>query len=497
MRRFLPLCCCLLAAMPLSARTGALERNIRVVADSVRATVFGDGDTLVVNNAHRYPTMSVCKFHQALALLDSLDRAGLPLTTRIPVLRSDLLSDTWSPLRDARPEGGYELTAAELLDYSVAQSDNNVCDLLFRFLGGPKTVNRYVARLGVGRTAIVADEETMHRRPDNQYLNWTTPLAAVRLLERFRRGELLSAEYGDFLLETMFGTTTGPDKLRGLLPADVAVAHKTGSAFRDAQGVMVADNDIGIVRLPDGRSYSIAVFVMDSRGSSTTTPSGDNEKPLFRRGFFRRLFQRFDHFREHLRNGVFLLRGEEVAVGFIGGVRCDGSRHGGFGQRMHGKLTACGDARESEHHSCGTVADHQLSLFAEGFQHLHQVLVPGFAGMLCEDRHGVAAGEYEGVVLVFMAFEVGDDIVGGQADARIGADFAAVGYREEGVGNFVFEKCFQILEQAHPVHGIHGHDGCSLCHSHNFLNETTVILSKFITFVNKYTINRVLKQVRT
>lgn len=145
--------------MPLSARTGALERDIRVVADSVRATVgvavvFGEGDTLVVNNAHRYPTMSVYKFHQALALLDSLDRAGLPLTTRIPVLRSDLLSDTWSPLRDARPEGGYELTAAELLDYSVAQSDNNVCDLLFRFLGGPETVNCYIARLGVGRTAI-------------------------------------------------------------------------------------------------------------------------------------------------------------------------------------------------------------------------------------------------------------------------------------------------------------------------------------------------------
>lgn len=275
MRRLLLLCCCLLAAMPLSARTGALERDIRVVADSVRATVgvavvFGEGDTLVVNNAQRYPTMSVYKFHQALALLDSLDRAGLPLTTRIPVLRSDLLSDTWSPLRDARPEGGYELTAAELLDYSVAQSDNNVCDLLFRFLGGPETVNRYVARLGVGRTAIVADEETMHRRPDNQYLNWTTPLAAVRLLERFRSGELLSAEYGDFLLETMFGTTTGPDKLRGLLPADVVVAHKTGSAFRDAQGVMVADNDIGIVRLPDGRSYSIAVFVMDSREDDRT-----------------------------------------------------------------------------------------------------------------------------------------------------------------------------------------------------------------------------------
>ena len=33
---------------------------------------------------------------------------------------------------------------------------------------------------------------------------------------------------------------------------------------------MVADNDIGIVRLPDGRSYSIAVFVKDSREDDRT-----------------------------------------------------------------------------------------------------------------------------------------------------------------------------------------------------------------------------------
>lgn len=274
MKRLFLLCCCLAAAVSLSARPGKLERGIRALADSVRATVgvavvFGDGDTLVVNNGHRYPTMSVCKFHQALAVLDSLARGGLPLATRIPVRRSDLLPDTWSPLREACPAGG-EFTVAELLAYSVAQSDNNVCDLLFRLLGGPETVNRYVARLGVGETVIVADEETMHRHTDNQYLNWTTPLAAVRLLERFRCGELLPDEYGDFLERTMFATTTGPDKLRGLLPAGVAVAHKTGSAFRDARGVMVADNDIGFVRLPDGREYSIAVFVMDSREDDRT-----------------------------------------------------------------------------------------------------------------------------------------------------------------------------------------------------------------------------------
>ena len=142
---------------------------------------------------------------------------------------------------------------------------------LFRFLGGTEAVDRYIAGLGIGETVIVADEEMMHRHTDNQYLNRTTPLAAVRLLERFRRGELLSAAYGDFLLETMFATETGPDKLRGLLPADVAVAHKTGSSDRDGRGVKIADNDLGYVELPDGSGYAICVYVAETALSDRET----------------------------------------------------------------------------------------------------------------------------------------------------------------------------------------------------------------------------------
>ena len=69
------LCCCLAAAVPFSARGESLERALRAVTDSVRATVgvavvFGDGDTLAVNGGRCYPMLSVCKFHQALAVLD-------------------------------------------------------------------------------------------------------------------------------------------------------------------------------------------------------------------------------------------------------------------------------------------------------------------------------------------------------------------------------------------------------------------------------------------
>lgn len=278
-RTLLPaLCCWALALAGCSPQTdprAALESDLLALVDSVQArvgiaTVLGEGDTLLINNRPGYPMASVYKFHQALALLDSLDRTGVAPELPIEVRRADLRPGTWSPLRDARPEGGYSLSVAELLNYSVAQSDNNVCDLLFRFLGGPANVGRYIRRLGLADTFIAADEAAMHRDPKFQYANTTSPLDAVRLLERFRRGELLSPANTDLLTAILLATVTGPDKLKGVLPPEVRVAHKTGSGMRDAAGTVTADNDMGIVFLPDGRTFSVAVFIADSHHSDSS-----------------------------------------------------------------------------------------------------------------------------------------------------------------------------------------------------------------------------------
>ena len=62
----------------------------------------------------------------------------------------------------------------------------------------------------------------------------------------------------------MIDTETGANKLKGMLPAQTMVGHKTGSSDRNADGMKTADNDAGLVILPDGRKYYIAAFVMDS-----------------------------------------------------------------------------------------------------------------------------------------------------------------------------------------------------------------------------------------
>lgn len=255
-----------------------LESNIRIVTNGKKATVgvaviFDGKDTLTVNNKYRYPMMSVYKFHQALAVLDYLNKNNLPLDTKIPVSQSDLSADTYSPLRDEKPSGNYDMSVGDLLKYSVSYSDNNACDILFKYMGGTQVVEDYVKSLGVEDIAIVATEQKMHESPENQYLNWTTPLECARLLEKFTKQNILSEEHTAFLKNLMIETTTGKDKIKYLLPDNVKVGHKTGSSFRNEFGIQVAENDVAFITLPNGKQYSVAIFVMNSREDDKTNTS--------------------------------------------------------------------------------------------------------------------------------------------------------------------------------------------------------------------------------
>lgn len=252
-----------------------LRLDIEKIIDGKQATVgvalMLDGrDSLTINNQHHYPMQSVYKFHLALAVLDYMHKNDLSLEKKIFVKKSDLLPDTYSPLRDKHPNGEFEISIGELLKYTVSQSDNNTCDILFRLVGGPNYVNRYIKSLGIGNISIIATEEEMHKGWDIQFLNWSTPYAAIRLLEKFKHEDILPTEYESFLWRALADTSTGSNKIKGLLPAGTIVGHKTGISGRNAEGVRAADNDIGVVTLPNGRYYSIAVFVAASKENDDT-----------------------------------------------------------------------------------------------------------------------------------------------------------------------------------------------------------------------------------
>lgn len=272
MRSFIILLCCMPAL--LFAQQNRLETQLKQAirdkkAEIGIAVIINGKDTVTVNNDIRYPLMSVFKFHQALALADYMGKQKQSLQTRLPIRKSDLKRDTYSPLRDKYPEGGIQMSIADLLKYTLQQSDNNACDILFDYQGGPDAVNQYIHGLGIEECSIIATEATMHEDLDLCYQNWTTPLAAAELLEVFLRKPLFDKEYKDFIYQTMVECRTGQDRLVApLLDKKVTVGHKTGTGDRNKKGQQIGCNDIGFVVLPDGRTYSIAVFVKDSEESN-------------------------------------------------------------------------------------------------------------------------------------------------------------------------------------------------------------------------------------
>jgi beta-lactamase class A len=231
-----------------------------------------DEDTLTINNDHHYPMQSTYKFPLAMAVLQQVDKGKLTLNQKVHINKTDIRK-TWSPIREKFPDGNVDITLGELLKYSVSMSDNIACDILFRAIKGTGVADQYVKQLGVKDMAIKATEKEMAASWNVQYINYSTPYAMVQLLDIFYGRKELSATSTDFLMDLMIQSSNSAKRIKGSLPPEAIVAHKTGTSNTNDEGLTAATNDIGIVTLPDGKHFAIAVFVSDSK-----EPMENNEK---------------------------------------------------------------------------------------------------------------------------------------------------------------------------------------------------------------------------
>lgn len=252
------------------AQNSVLEQKINSIIKDKKATVgvsvlgFENGFKYNKNGDKKLPMQSVFKFHIAAAVLDFVDQGKLSLDQKILVKKSDLLENTWSPLREKYPAGNIEIPISEIIDFTVAQSDNNGCDILLKLIGGTSTVQKFMDSKGVKGFQIKFNEEEMHRDWNAQYENYSTTGSIVQVLKKFYDGKLLSGKSTEYLMKVMLGTKTGTNKLIEQLPKNTPVAHKTGSSGKNKDGLTGAENDMGIVTLPGGKHYAIAVFVSNS-----------------------------------------------------------------------------------------------------------------------------------------------------------------------------------------------------------------------------------------
>ena len=277
-RVFLSALCSILFAFQINAQVSdALRTQIQQVIQGKKADIgvsilgMNEADTLSINGDLRCPLQSVFKFHIAVVVLSEIDKGTFSLRQKIEIQNKDLLPDLWSPLREKHPEGG-RFTIARLMEYAITQSDNVACDALLRLIGGPEKVEAYFIQKGIQDIGIKLNEERMQAHRDSMILNWTTPLAASKVLQLCysNKDHWLSKKSHSFLWKTMKATETGLKRIKGQLPKGTVVAHKTGSSGTSKEGITEATNDIGILFLPNGRYFILSVFVTQSSENDET-----------------------------------------------------------------------------------------------------------------------------------------------------------------------------------------------------------------------------------
>ena len=147
-----------------------------------------------------------------------------------------------------------------LMAKMLIHSDNRSADILFRDVGGPRAVHRWLEQNGihgvrVDRTIaqLLADKRDLWDVRDS-----STPKAMVELLRRIYRGELISTQSRNYLLAEMAKCQTGRNRMKWLLPEGTPVEHKTGTL----NGLT---DDVGFITMPDGHRIAVAIF---ARGGS-------------------------------------------------------------------------------------------------------------------------------------------------------------------------------------------------------------------------------------
>jgi beta-lactamase class A len=253
------------------------------------------GRGVSLNGSARFPMASTVKVPIAVQLLTLIER-GEAHHDNIVVLEPRHIHPGQGLLSRKFRVPGVALSVRNLLELMLVESDNSATDILFDLAGGDPAVKARLRALGIagisvdrpsirlladyaGATDMPAEGPVTQAQweamkaavpPERKAAAWAaflndprdtaTPEAMARLLALITRGEALGREQTALLLDIMARCATGKNRLKGLLPSGVRVAHKTGSL---PAGVY---NDVGIIDLPgEAGRVAVAVFVIESR----------------------------------------------------------------------------------------------------------------------------------------------------------------------------------------------------------------------------------------
>ncbi len=280
-----------------------LESAIAALAKQTDGSVgvavqrIGGGPVYTLNAGQTFPMASTFKIAVAGAVLARIDKGDFKLDTMVAVDPAVFVQS--AGIAEQMKHPGVALSVHNLLELMLTRSDNTATDVMVTQAGGAAAVTAWLNKVGVTKgqrvdadtarliyrafgitpgpgsfkdnieRAMAADpsKRDLKRLPNAQFnddpRDASTPEAMVQLLAVIQSGKALSASGTKVLIEIMERCITGEKRLKGLLPLGTVVGHKTGT-------LMGIANDVGIVSMPDGSKFAIAVFVKgDTKGIDT------------------------------------------------------------------------------------------------------------------------------------------------------------------------------------------------------------------------------------
>lgn len=212
----------------------------------------------------RFALCSTFKWPLSAVVLHAIDAGKLTLDRRVPYTASDLMAH--SPVTEEHVAKG-ALSAAELMQATIATSDNAAANLLLPLIGGPTGMTKQLRAWGDQITRLDRFEPEMNLVAKDDPRDTTIPAAMAALLRATLYGDALSPASRKLLFDWGAGTTTGAKRLRAGVPAGWQVANKTGTAM--APGLPSRYNDIAAI-VPPGKPPVLVTAYYESG-----TPSED------------------------------------------------------------------------------------------------------------------------------------------------------------------------------------------------------------------------------
>lgn len=226
---------------------------------------YSGNEIVTINNDKPYKLYSVSKYFLGVYLLHLVDEGKLSLDQPVTFSKEELRSDLFSPLRDSIPQGT-TLSLQQSIKYLVKDSDNNVFDKLAD-LGGLEGLNSFICKIEPCKDNFII--KSLYKEPNGAIKNnIITPSMASHILNKVNNEKILS-DKSLTLLKTYMETSSNNKRIQGIISGKTRSFHKAATSDRE-NGIKLVTNDIGVVNLKNGKSFSIVVFISNSKEEDTT-----------------------------------------------------------------------------------------------------------------------------------------------------------------------------------------------------------------------------------